>query len=293
MTSQARSAMTRRSALQGLAAACAAGLASGGASHLASGPALAQGSSGTPRVKLDVPYVPTPQDVVDRMLEIARVRSDDFVMDLGCGDGRILVTAAARYGARGYGVDINPARIAEAVENARKAGVSERVTFEIKDLFKTPIEQASVLALYLLPTVMLTLRPKILADMKPGSRIVSHDFHMDDWEPDFQESMADHDIFHWVVPARAEGFWTVTADGESYSLFLRQKFQRIDGRLSSGRSTGLIREGRVTGERLRFTAVFDDGRALVFNGRIAGDRLIADASPAPVVVKEWGAARAQ
>jgi len=275
---------TRRNLLCGLAGAMAIP-----AFSLA---ARAQTSVFPPPVKLDVPYVPTPQEIVDRMLEIAKVTRDDFVMDLGCGDGRMLVTAASKYGARGFGVDINPVRIEEANANAKKAGVADKVQFEIKDLFKTPIEQASVLTMYLLPSVMLTLRPRILADMKAGSRIVSHDFHFDDWEPDLQETNSDHDIFHWIVPARAEGLWTLNVGGEKYSLMLRQKFQKVEGRISAGKSVGLIREGRLAGEKIRFNAVFEDGRVLVFNGQVSDNNLIADKMNPPQVVREWNATRA-
>ncbi len=279
-----RNLVTRRAALSGIVAGLAA--------SAVAGRAMGQGSAFPPPVKLDVPYVPTPQEIVDRMLEIAKVTKDDFVMDLGCGDGRMLVTAASKYAARGYGVDINPVRIAEANANAKKAGVADRVQFEIKDLFKTPIEKASVLTMYLLPSVMLTLRSRILADMKPGSRIVSHDFHFDDWEPDLQETNSDHDIFHWIVPARAEGLWTLTAGGEGYSLSLRQKFQKVEGRISTGKAVGLVREGRLDGDKLRFNAVFEDGRVLVFNGRVDGDKLAADTSRPPQVVTDWIGQRA-
>ena len=259
---------------------------------LATGQALAQSLVFPPPIKLDIPYVPTPQDVVDRMLHLAKVTKDDFVMDLGCGDGRMLVTAAARHGARGYGVDINPVRIEEANANAKKAGVADRVEFEIKDLFKTPIEKASVIAMYLLPSVMLQLRPKILADMKPGSRLVSHDFHMDDWEPDHQESMSDHDIFYWMVPARVEGSWTLKAGAETWTLSLRQKFQKIEGRIATNKISGVIREGRVEGERLRFNAVLEDGRVFVFNGRMSGNEIRVDKTSPPQIVPDWSAIRA-
>ena len=278
------SALSRRQLLTGLGGALAA---SAGMTA-----AIAQTSVFPPPVKLDVPYVPTPQDVVDRMLELVKVKSDDFVMDMGCGDGRILVTAAAKYGARGYGVDINPVRIEEANANAKKAGIADKVQFEIKDLFKTPIEKASVIAMYLLPSVMLQLRPRILADMKPGSRLVSHDFHMDDWEPDYQESLTDHDIFYWVVPARAEGMWRLRAGGDTWSLSLRQKFQKLEGRIATDKVSGVIREGRIEGERIRFNAVFNDGRTLVFSGSIANDQLVADKTSPPQIVPDWTATRA-
>ena len=130
-----------------------------------------------------VPYVPTPQVVVDRMLQMAKITPQDYVIDLGSGDGRIVITAATKYGARGFGVDLNPVRIKESTENAAKAGVSDRANFYQRNLFETDLSQATVLTMYLLPRVNLDLRPKIL-ELKPGTRVVSHDFSMDDWKAD-------------------------------------------------------------------------------------------------------------
>ena len=130
-----------------------------------------------------VPYVPTPQVVVDRMLQMGKITPQDYVIDLGSGDGRIVITAAQKYGARGFGVDLNPVRIKESTENAAKAGVSDRVTFYERNLFETDLSQATVITMYLLPRVNLDLRPKIL-ELKPGTRILSHDFSMDEWKAD-------------------------------------------------------------------------------------------------------------
>jgi SAM-dependent methyltransferase len=151
--------------------------------------------------KLDVPYVPTPNDVVDRMLQLARVGPDDYLIDLGCGDGRIPVTAAQRFGISAYGVDIDPVRIAEARENARQAGVADKVRFEVRNLFQTDISRASVLTLYLLPHVNLELRPRILSELKPGTRVVSHQFDMGDWYPERTEKIGARSIHLWTVPA--------------------------------------------------------------------------------------------
>ncbi len=153
-------------------------------------------------VKKDVPYVPTPQPVVDKMLELAEVSSDDVIYDLGSGDGRIVITAAREYGARGIGVDIDPRRIAEARENARKAGVSDRVMFVQRDLFQVPLGEATVVTLYLLPDVNLKLRPKLLRELRPGTRVVSHDFDMGDWKPQRTAEIEGHTIYYWVVPER-------------------------------------------------------------------------------------------
>ena len=147
-----------------------------------------------------VPYVPTPQEVVEGMLKLAGVKAGDTVIDLGCGDGRIVVTAAEKFGAHGIGVDINPERIKEAEENARKAKVTNRVKFIEKDLFEADVSPASVVTLYLLPDVNLRLKPKLLKELKPGSRIVSHSFDMGDWKPDKKEEVNGRTIYLWIVP---------------------------------------------------------------------------------------------
>jgi SAM-dependent methyltransferase len=153
--------------------------------------------------KLDVPYVPTPQSVVDAMLSMAAVKKDDVVYDLGCGDGRIVITAAKKHGARGVGVDIDPERIKEANANAKQAGVSDRVKFIEQDLFQTDFKEASVVTLYLLPDINLKLRPKLLSDLKPGTRVVSHSFDMGNWKPDKTETVdGDRRIFFWIIPEK-------------------------------------------------------------------------------------------
>lgn len=150
----------------------------------------------------DVPYVPTPQEVVEGMLELAQVKKTDVVYDLGCGDGRIVITAAKKYGARGVGIDINPERIKEAEENARQAGVTDRVRFIQGDLFKADIHEATVVTLYLLSSVNLKLRPKLLSELRPGTRIVSNTFDMGDWKPDKQTEVNGRTIYYWVVPKK-------------------------------------------------------------------------------------------
>ncbi|HEX2334658.1 MAG TPA: class I SAM-dependent methyltransferase [Burkholderiales bacterium] len=150
----------------------------------------------------DVPFVPTPEKVVDRMLEMAKVGPNDVVYDLGSGDGRIVIAAAKKHGARGVGIDIDPDRIKEARANARKAGVSDRVDFREGDLFKTDLSEATVVTLYLLSSVNLQLRPKLLSELKPGTRIVSHAFDMGDWTPIKTEKVGSSTVYYWVVPER-------------------------------------------------------------------------------------------
>ena len=153
----------------------------------------------------EVPFVPTPDEIVAEMLRLANVTKNDVVYDLGCGDGRIVIAAAQRYGARGVGVDIDPQRIKESKENARKAGVTERVKFIEQDLFKAHLGDATVVTLFLLPEVNLRLRPKLLRELKPGTRIVSHSFDMGDWKPEKVSSMQGTygSIYLWVVPPGA------------------------------------------------------------------------------------------
>ena len=154
----------------------------------------------------DVPYVPTPQEVVEQMLALAKVTKNDVLYDLGSGDGRIPITAAQKFGTRGVGVDINPQRIREAKENALKAGVTDRVQFRQQDLFKADISKATVVTLYLLPEINVELRAKLFKDLKPGTRIVSHDFDMGEWKPErvvqVQGPNREHTIYYWVIPKK-------------------------------------------------------------------------------------------
>ncbi len=219
----------------------------------------AQDEAAAAPVKKDVPYVPTPQPVVDRMLEMAAVTKDDVVYDLGCGDGRMVVTAAKKYGAKGVGVDIDPQRIKESNENAKSAGVTDKVKFSIKDLFTMDFAEADVLTMYLLPDVNLRLRPKILSDMKPGSCIVSHSFDMDDWKHDETDEVDSSTIYYWIVPAQVEGTTqaNVKAEGgqeQQATLNLKQNFQEVTGTASMGGKDVEIKDGKLKGSELSFTA---------------------------------------
>lgn len=155
-----------------------------------------------PKLVPEVPFIPTADAVVDGMLKLAGVKSTDVVYDLGCGDGRIVIAAAKNYGAHGVGVDINPERVREARANARKAGVESLVKFEENDLFQADIRNATVVMIYLDPDVNLRLRPKLLKELRPGSRVVSHSWDMGDWRPDKEEVVERRHIFLWTVPKR-------------------------------------------------------------------------------------------
>lgn len=260
---------------------------------LLSGPAHAQTAQDRP--KLDVIYVPTPQEVVDRMLEMAHVGSNDFVVDLGCGDGRNVVTAAQKYGARGLGVDIDPERIKEANENAEKAGVKGKVEFRVANLFETKIGDANVITMYLLSTINLKLRPRILDEMKPGSRIVSHAFDMGDWKPDQHDTVGFRNVYLWVVPAKVEGRWTVdTGDGQTFSLDLKQNFQELEGTASLNGREVPIRDAHLHGEEITFMLDLGEDRATTFAGKVEGNTMkaLAPSRDQGESAKNWQASKA-
>jgi SAM-dependent methyltransferase len=172
---------------------------------------LAAAQTSRPKHQVDVPYVSTTEEAVKAMLKLADVKKSDIVYDLGCGDGRIVIAAAKEYGARGVGIDINPERIQQAEANAKKAGVEKLVRFEENDLFDANIHDATVVTLFLLGSVNLRLRPKLLRELKPGTRIVSNTFDMGDWRPDKEMSVGDASeesfsqrLYLWIVPQRNE-----------------------------------------------------------------------------------------
>ena len=165
-------------------------------------PAAAQTTTQAPLRSPDVIFVPTPQEVVDAMLEVAKVSKNDVVYDLGSGDGRIPVTAAKKYGARGIGIDIDPQRIKEANANAQSAGVTDKVKFLNADLFTTDISEATVVTLYLLPSLNVKLMPKLMKELKPGTRIVSHAFDMGDWKPEQTLNVNGRTVYYWTIPKK-------------------------------------------------------------------------------------------
>jgi hypothetical protein len=223
-----------------------------------------------------VPYFPTPQPLVDRMLEMAEVKESDFLIDLGCGDGRIPVTAAQRYGARGLGVDFEAQRIVEANENAKKAGVVDKVTFRKENLFDTDISNASVLTLYLSLAINIKLRPRILETLRPGARVLSHDFNMGDWLPDRTERVSGRVVYLWIVPAKVAGNWQLTYDGphgpSAFELTLEQQFQQLGGKAMIDGKAVPLRDALVTGERVGFAVDLGD-RSMRFDGRIVDGHL--------------------
>jgi len=235
------------------------------------------------KITEETPYVQSPKVVVDTMLEMAGVRGSDFVIDLGSGDGRIIIEAAKRFGARGLGIDYDPRLVKLATENAVKARVSDHVRFAQQDIFKSDFGAASVITMYLLPEYNLVLRPRFLG-MKPGTRIVSHDYAMGDWKPDAEKIIPVPDkpvgarkesaIYFWVVPARVEGRWRsrLPRGGRGVEFELRQKFQELSGTANiAGRSVALER-ATLSGPFVSFR-VQDGKRTLRFNGYASAGRI--------------------
>jgi SAM-dependent methyltransferase len=229
------------------------------------------------------PFVPTPQVVVDAMLRLAKVGPSDFVVDLGSGDGIIVLTAAQKFRARGYGVDIDPELVKQSNSEAAKRGISDRARFHVQDVFKADLRRATVVTLYLLPSMMVALQPKLLAELRPGSRVVSHDYHFgDEWRPDEQlvldvpekelvNGVPKATVYLWIVPAKVAGRWQLRlappAGGE-LELVLRQRYQDFEG---SAGGTRLV-SPRLRGEEIAFALPVAAGRHQ-FRGRVAGDTM--------------------
>jgi hypothetical protein len=258
--------------------------------------------------ELDTPYVPTPQVVVDRMLDMAQLKSGETVIDLGSGDGRIMIEAARKYGARGFGVEIDPKLVKISNERALEAGVADRVKFLQQDLFKTDFHEANVLTLYLLPDVNLALRPKILAELKAGARVVSHDYNMGDWRPDAEETIPAPDkkvgarkesqVYLWTVPAKVDGDWKFELSGGVKSrrtrLSLKQKYQMVSGTVElTGQGDVPLSGGKLRGNELRLTlppGAVDRGPVEMV-GRVNGDTLAGTLRKGGRDIANWSARR--
>lgn len=234
--------------------------------------------------RLDAPNVASDSEVVDAMLSLAQLRPADYVIDLGSGDGRILIAAARSNGAHGLGVDIDPAQIEAANRNARSAGVTGLVSFRQQDLFQTPLQQADILTLYLTAEVNLRLRPRILAQMRPGTRLVSNEFDMGDWHYDARRRVGASNIYLWIIPAQIDGAWTLTEGTRSVPLVIDQEFQRFTGIAGGGVR---IEQGRINGNAARFIANIGNGRR-TYEGNVDGGRITGTGEGAA-----WSAVRAR
>lgn len=249
------------------------------------------------------PYVPTPQVVVDQMLRMANVAESDFVVDLGSGDGIIVLTAAKQFKASGLGVDIDPDLVKSSNDSATKLGVADRVRFLQQDVFKADLSRASVLTLYLLPGMMLNLRPKIFNELKPGARVVSHDYHLGDWQPDDQISFEVPEkeavngvpkatVSLWYVPAKVAGKWQVkVSGGETYEFTLKQRFQSVEGSVAAGGKP--VRPQQLALRGSEFSFALPDGKGIArFSGHVKDDAMDGTVElPGAKVPARWSAVR--
>jgi precorrin-6B methylase 2 len=232
----------------------------------------------------DVVWVPTPEDLVSTMLDLAKVTSSDILVDLGSGDGRTVIAAAKR-GAQAVGIEYNPDMVKLSVNNAKKEGVSDKAQFLNMDLYQYDLSKATVITMFLLPEINLKLRPKIL-DLKPGTRIVSNTFTMGDWEADKEVETNDNShswttALLWIVPAKVDGTWKL-GNGE---LKLNQQYQKISGTLNSGSKSSAIKEGKLNGSEITFTC---DGK--VYTGTVKGNSMSGTVTSGSSK-SDWSAAR--
>jgi hypothetical protein len=251
------------------------------------------------------PYVPTPPAVVGAMLNLAGVGPKDFVIDLGSGDGRIVLTAAARFKASGMGVDIDPELVDAANASALKQGVAGRVKFLRQDVRAADLSQATVVTLYLLPGMMTALRNKLLAELKPGARVVSHDFLLDQWRPDRSITVETQekyditgiwtsDVHLWIVPAQVTGAWRGKWSGtrsEEFKLDIRQGFQHFEGRLTRGGRTVGVKDGRIEGPRLTFIVPGENGRRVRYSAMVGSGQMSGEVRDGETVIARWNAIR--
>jgi SAM-dependent methyltransferase len=224
----------------------------------------------------DVHYVPTPHHVVDAMLRFTSVGPNDVVFDLGSGDGRIPIAAAKRFGARGVGIDIDPARIKEANANAQAAGVTDRVRFLRQDLFKTDFSSATVVTLYLLPSLNVKLRPLLFRELKPGTRIASHAFEMGDWQPDAKLEIEGTNAFFWTIPVDVRGDWNwqlKTKEGtERHTITFQQRFQKASGSWAGENATASVPAVRIVGDSIMFR-ISRPSEEFRIAARVTGDQM--------------------
>ena len=224
----------------------------------------------------DVIWVPTPDDVVERMLTMAQVTPNDTVFDLGAGDGKIAIMAAKKFGARAYGIEYNPDMAKHANANAQAQGVAGngqgKALIRHGNIFQTDFSQATVITLYLLPALNMKLRPQLLS-MRPGTRVVSHSFSMEDWEADEISTLDGRRAYFWIVPANVAGSWNLEVAGQRLDMALEQTFQKVSGTVAFGAIHGGLREARMRGAIISFAFVDQSGVRRDFSGRVSGSRM--------------------
>src|SRR5688572_9718321 len=249
------------------------------------------------------PYVPTPQVVVDQMLGMGKVGPKDFVVDLGSGDGVIVLTAAREHKARGFGVDIDPELVKQSNSEAKRLGIADRASFHVQDVFKADLSKATVITLYLLPSMMVNLRSKLFLEPRPGTRIVSHDYNFDEWRPDDQiildvpekekiNGVPKATILLWIVPAKVGGRWQVQVEGgEQYDVSLRQQYQVVTGTANGPGKAVKLTSATMRGDEIQFT-VNDNGARRQFKGAVAGEAMQGTVDLGNGRTAKWTAKRA-
>jgi SAM-dependent methyltransferase len=295
--SSRRETMNKRMALGCLALAGVLALAS---------PSVLQELQWPPYRGYDVPFVPTPPEVVEEMLDLADIKAGDVLYDLGCGDGRIVIAAAKRFGIKAVGIDIDPVRISESNDNAAKEGVTGKVKFVQQNLFEADFKDASVITMYLLTTVNRRLRPKLLAELRPGTRLVSHSFDMGDWKPDRTSEVTTsyddrRDVHFWVVPANVTGRWEWDLpDGSNkrrYTIQTTQKFQELSAAGTAGEWPLTFSDGSISGDEVKFRLDAEAGGKMVtfqYWGKVQGNTIVGTVVPADepkAVAVKWKATR--
>lgn len=251
------------------------------------------------------PYVPTPSAVVDAMLNLGGVGPKDFVIDLGSGDGRIVLAAAVKHKASGVGVDIDPELVDAANASARKQGVAGRAKFLRQDVREADVSRATVLTLYLLPGMMANLQRKLLAELRPGTRVVSHDFLFDQWKPDRTITVETQekyditgvwtsDVHLWIVPAPVQGAWRGKwsgKQGDEFQLEIKQGFQHFEARLArNGRTVG-SKDGQIRGPKITFTTPGENGRRERYSATVGRDEMSGEVRDGETIIARWNATR--
>jgi SAM-dependent methyltransferase len=237
----------------------------------------------------DVIWVPTPPELIKDMLDMADVTPNDYLVDLGSGDGRIVIAAAKR-GARALGIEYNPDMVELSKRNAQKEGVSDKATFMQADIFETDFSKATVLTMYLLPSLNLKLMPTVLK-MKPGTRVISHAFTMGDWEPDQTKSEDSRSAYFWIVPANAEGTWSWQTPSGKAELKIAQTYQKIEGTLAIDGSNQPIKNGMLKGDRISFSIGEGNPVQREYSGLISNNTITGWVKPSNGSETKWVAER--
>jgi precorrin-6B methylase 2 len=237
----------------------------------------------------DVIWVPTPAELITKMLDMAKLTPNDYLIDLGSGDGRIVIAAAKR-GTRALGIEYNPEMVELSRRNAEKEGVSQKATFMQADIFEVDFSKATVLTMYLLPSLNMKLRPKIL-DMKPGTRVVTHAFSMEDWEPDQTAYEESRTAYFWIVPAKVEGVWTWPTPAGNAELKLKQTFQKIEGTLAMDGKVLPLKSARLQGDRISFSIEESNPILREYSGQIANNTIRGSSKSSNGPEVKWVAER--